>query len=151
MSDDESSSSDLAIPSRGVLPSSKLRGWQGEEMELEHARTSDSKRGTTTAVDLSQFRNEEVGKGYQAKFVVRQRHVADSDDKNASVIKDMTAQEKPEKSASSRSSHKSSSSRKSKRKKSSSREREKNAESDRLQKYLRSENLRRFRKELEKF
>ena len=29
--------------------------------------------GNHAAVDLSQFRNEEVGKGYQAKHVIRQK------------------------------------------------------------------------------
>jgi hypothetical protein len=33
---------------------------------------SGSNKSAHAAVDLSQFRNEEVGKGYQAKHVIRQ-------------------------------------------------------------------------------
>ena len=42
---------------------------------------------SSAAVDLSQFRNEEVGKGYQAKGVVRQRGGATN---NASRVVDMS-------------------------------------------------------------
>ena len=61
-------------------------GW-GEAMELAHQqehsqKTSDSKgrssSSSAVAVDLNQFRNTEVGKGYQAKHVVRQKTAADS-------------------------------------------------------------------------
>jgi hypothetical protein len=55
---------------------SQRRGWGGESLEIEHQRESlgaGNKKSQTAAVDLSQFRNEEVGKGYQAKHVVRQR------------------------------------------------------------------------------
>ena len=145
MSDDESSTSDHAMPSRGVIPSRKNRGWEGEQMELAHARASESKKGSTTAVDLSQFRNEEVGKGYQAKFVVRQRQA--EDDVNPVVVKDMTEKKVEKKS----------SSRKDKRKRSSGDEEDRDKsnkateESNRIDKYLKSEGLRRFRRELEKF
>jgi formylglycine-generating enzyme required for sulfatase activity len=58
---------------------SQRRGWAGENLEIEHQRESlgdGGKKSQTAAVDLSQFRNEEVGKGYQAKHVVRQREAA---------------------------------------------------------------------------
>jgi hypothetical protein len=62
-------------------------GWDGDNMELEHLRESgrllkDGKglplQGSQSssayaAVDLSKFRNTEVGQGYQAKHVIRQK------------------------------------------------------------------------------
>lgn len=52
-------------------------GWQGDHLELQHSmdmRRSDTQHDdTVVAVDLSQFRNTEVGRGYQAKHVVRQK------------------------------------------------------------------------------
>lgn len=66
----------------------KKRGW-GEAMELAHQTESglrnnrngdnyndndnDRDSGQVVAVDLNQFRNTEVGVGYQAKHVVRQK------------------------------------------------------------------------------
>lgn len=53
----------------------KKRGW-GEAMELAHQTErggSSPLSSSVVAVDLSQFRNTEVGTGYQAKHVVRQR------------------------------------------------------------------------------
>ena len=116
-------------------------------MELAHSRASEANKGATTAVDLSQFRNEQVGKGYQAKFVVRQRHA--DDDQAPVAVKDMT-KTKSEKKKSSRKEKKRKRSRDDKEddKKRSSKEPE---ESNRLEKYLRSEGMRNFRKELEKF
>lgn len=73
------------------LPAGVLRsrgGWDDvNNLEIEHQRerlranadehdaTVTGKKANTShaAVDLSQFRNEEVGKGYQAKHVVRQK------------------------------------------------------------------------------
>ena len=67
------------------LPAGVLRsrgGWQGDALEIEHQRerlrAADAADGRSAprahaAVDLAQFRNEEVGRGYQAKHVVRQR------------------------------------------------------------------------------
>lgn len=50
-------------------------------MEIEHARESiiQHKRENAkhVAVDLEQFRNHEVGKGYKATFVVRQSSIGD--------------------------------------------------------------------------
>jgi hypothetical protein len=78
-----------------ILKMNKRKGWEGEELELEHERERMMKKlnqsteegtkggtgtgGNTTstnafvAVDLNQFRNTEVGTGFQAKHVVRQR------------------------------------------------------------------------------
>ena len=39
----------------------------------EYSSDEGSDEKVSAAVDLSQFRNEEVGKGYQAKHVVRQK------------------------------------------------------------------------------
>jgi hypothetical protein len=76
------------------LPAGVLRsrgGWEDtQNIEMEHQRerlrlaqgadqgTHDGATGSGVsinhaAVDLTQFRNEEVGKGYKAKHVVRQR------------------------------------------------------------------------------
>lgn len=152
MSDNDSSShSDYDIPSRGVISSGK--GWQGEEMELEHARQQmqdPHKPSATTAVDLSQFRNEEIGQGYQAKFVVRQRQ---ADDPAAVPIRDMTGEKEEESKKSSR--------KKSKRKREKdeakadkhrkSSNSSKKKEPSRLDRYLQCAGLRAFRKELEQF
>jgi hypothetical protein len=69
------------------------KAWQGEEMELQHAVVS--KRLLTSsaaAVDLNQFRNTEVGQGYQAKHVVRQRTgvVEKADDKTVEAVQETT-------------------------------------------------------------
>jgi hypothetical protein len=49
------------------------RGW-GEAMELAHQQQHQtSSSSSAVAVDLNQFRNTEVGTGYQAKHVVRQK------------------------------------------------------------------------------
>lgn len=71
-----------------ALPAGVLRsrgGWadsynlemmhQQERLRDEHAAPQGPSHA---AVDLSQFRNEEVGKGYQAKHVVRQREATSS-------------------------------------------------------------------------
>ena len=49
------------------------RGGWGEAMELAHQRSNDAGASSVVAVDLNQFRNTEVGTGYQAKHVVRQK------------------------------------------------------------------------------
>lgn len=76
------------------------RGWAGEEMEMEHQREELRRRKQRTesqenpqenqlqeerrgeekyyhAVNLDQFRNNQVGSGYQAKGVIRQRTAHD--------------------------------------------------------------------------
>ena len=75
--DHDSSDDEPRLPPN-VLTAQR-RGWAGENLEIEHQRQSlneEKKSHTATAVDLSQFRNEEVGRGYQAKHVVRQRETA---------------------------------------------------------------------------
>lgn len=146
--DDDSSTSDHAMPSRGVIPSRKNRGWEGEQMELAHARASEANKGATTAVDLSQFRNEQVGKGYQAKFVVRQRHA--DDDEAPTAFKDMT-KKNAEKKKSSRKEKKRKRSRDDDEEDDKKRPSRESEESNRLEKYLKSEGMRNFRKELERF
>ena len=76
---------------------SGIGAWQGEEMELDHQRETERRdrdrdeSSTTgaaaivTAVDLNQFRNTEVGKGYQAKHVVRQNTTATNNDTAAAA------------------------------------------------------------------
>lgn len=127
-----------ALP-RGVL---KARaGWKGDDMEMEHQRetmmreTDNSK--TSVAVDLQQFRNEEVGVGYQAKHVVRQRSEKTPEVK----IHDMST---------GRASNEDSQSKKKKKRKHEEKSEVKEDPAERVRKYLQSEGLRRFRKELEK-
>jgi hypothetical protein len=74
---------------------SGIGAWQGEEMELDHQRETERRdrdestgAATVTAVDLNQFRNTEVGKGYQAKHVVRQNTATNNDTAAAQVIID---------------------------------------------------------------
>jgi len=64
-------------------------GWgsRGDEMESEHKRNHNVQRGPT-AVDLEQFRNHAIGKGYQAKHVVRQKEMTTQH----VVVHDMTDQ-----------------------------------------------------------
>jgi len=76
--DEEEEDLPLSHPARILDCGSKNEknlGW-GEAMELAHEREREKNNGATqqpVAVDLNQFRNTEVGKGYQAKHVVRQR------------------------------------------------------------------------------
>ena len=73
------------LPAHLVTAMPKKRGWAGEEMEMNHSRSSLSAPGETTTtnattIDFSQFRNEEVGQGYQAKGVVRQKSHAEREE-----------------------------------------------------------------------
>ena len=63
------------------------KGWGGEELEMQHQRDAfaKEKHNKVTAVNLEQFQNNEVGKGYQAKHVIRQQSAA-----NTSKIIDMS-------------------------------------------------------------
>ncbi|CAB9531161.1 expressed unknown protein [Seminavis robusta] len=91
---DDSSDSDES-EDRRFLPQSH-KGWQGENLELDHQRESirqHKTKATSAAVDISQFQNHEVGKGYQAKHVIRQQ-VASQD---TVKIKDMTGDKKKRK------------------------------------------------------
>lgn len=55
-------------------------------------QNSGNTKAAHAAVDLSQFRNEEVGKGYQAKHVIRQ---AGTTSKTSGIV-DMSKNEKDE-------------------------------------------------------
>jgi len=68
----EDGESGPALP-RGVLRP-KGRGWAGEELELER-KVNEGEKKSFAAVDKSQFYNMEVGVGYQARGVVRQKNV----------------------------------------------------------------------------
>jgi hypothetical protein len=84
MSDSEESIHNLP---KGVM-GKRRRGWEGESMEMSHQMESGDKAKNSAGVDISQFRNFEVGKGYQAKHVIRQRTGESS--QPAMEIKDMT-------------------------------------------------------------
>lgn len=107
MQDPGSSSDDEPRLPPSVL-NSERRGWAGRDLELEHQRQSladnGEKKSQIAAVDLSQFRNEEVGKGYQAKHVVRQREavLASSDmiDMSGGVFESSHRHDKNEKKSS---------------------------------------------------
>mmetsp|Transcript_52637 Transcript_52637/g.58860 ORF Transcript_52637/g.58860 Transcript_52637/m.58860 type:complete len:192 (-) Transcript_52637:63-638(-) len=68
--------------------------WQGREMEIVHQRETERRdrknnnksTSTVAAVDLNQFRNTEVGKGYQAKHVVRQATTVNNRTNNTAQI-----------------------------------------------------------------
>mmetsp|Transcript_21107 Transcript_21107/g.38176 ORF Transcript_21107/g.38176 Transcript_21107/m.38176 type:complete len:169 (-) Transcript_21107:258-764(-) len=102
-SDDDDSSGNDSGP---AMPSGVLRsrgGWDDVlNIEMEHQRerlrsgadesdqaASRGKAPSHAAVDLAQFRNEEVGKGYQAKHVIRQKEASSTTKTTAGVV-DMT-------------------------------------------------------------
>jgi len=112
-------------------------------MEMEHARDSWNQPKTkegVVAVNLEQFRNYQVGEGYQAEFVVRQKTGHDEVTSKAtaattskSVSDKKTYDEKDRKRA--------------------KREKKRKSEEEKqhpLLKYLQCEGLRRFRKEIQK-
>ena len=66
------------LPSVPVAYSTKRRGWDGDHLELSREQPSVEDLASHTAVNLGQFRNEQIGIGYQAKHVVRQRSVPDT-------------------------------------------------------------------------
>ena len=101
--------------------------WEGDNLELERKNPSSEEAGVT--VDFEQFRNYHVGKGYQAKHVVRQR-----------TLEDQTSTKKPSPSRKRSSSQKS---------RSSGKKAEKETSQLRVKRYLRSEAFRKFRKEIE--
>jgi hypothetical protein len=103
--------------------SRKRRGWAGEEMELH--RPSEGIASELVAVDLEQFRNTQVGVGYQAKHVIRQPTAAPISIQETKA-KLPTAKETVESQA------------------------KKRRSDEREQRYLQCDALRRFRKELEK-
>lgn len=58
----------------------RQRGWQGEELEMEHKKQSHEKLSQAAAVDIRQFQNHKVGEGYQARHVIRQRSAHSGND-----------------------------------------------------------------------
>jgi hypothetical protein len=50
-------------------------GWQGADLELERPNPAGA-AASSTVVDLEQFRNHQIGVGYQAKHVIRQPQTA---------------------------------------------------------------------------
>jgi hypothetical protein len=148
---------------------SRKRGWAGDEMEMKHRMqqlsSTDSNQLAATAVDLSQFRNVEVGKGYQAKGVVRQRTFETSGMEQKLKVIDMSkkavssdndningdetnGKNNKQSSSGKRSSHDKRKSRKQQRKR--EKDRDVYCQEEGINKYLRNENLRKFRKEIEK-
>lgn len=140
------------------------KGWAGEEMEMshrreqlrnsDHTRTSAQQYGT---VNLEQFQNKEVGHGYQARGVIRQRTgLPNSNLKIVDMSKKNPQQEKEEdggKSVTSASSSKDKGRKrksKSKRKRSDSEKTREEIQIDSTEQFLRCKALRDFRKELEK-
>lgn len=128
MEDDEEFSP--AIPA-GVC--TKKRGWAGEELEMEH-RNDHAPKEDYAAVNIKQFQNTEVGTGYQARGVVRQK----TSGATQSNVRDMTAKSAPADSAAERKrleDTKATTGTANKRKK--------------LDEYMKCEGIREFRKEIE--
>ena len=125
---------------------SGVKGWAGEELEIEHRReqirNNEFKSHTCTTVDLGQFQNKEVGVGYQARGVIRQRG---ADGPQMKII-DMTKKVDDRETGSVESSSK----KKRKREKKSKRDSKKKAKDDPLKIFLECKALRDFRKEIEK-
>ena len=57
--------------------SNKRRGWDGDHLELNREQPNEN-LALHVAVNLGQFRNEQIGVGYQAKHVIRQPYVPDT-------------------------------------------------------------------------
>lgn len=101
---DDDDDDDFALPSsHPSRQQKKYRGWQGEDMEMDHQRETSSSitagtmdKNAVTAVDLNQFRNTEVGKGYQARHVVRQKTAAATTTTDLRTGGDVSAKKKME-------------------------------------------------------
>jgi hypothetical protein len=122
-----------SIPA-GVLRASKRhRGWAGEELEMEHHRSNKRTKGGFAAVDIKQFQNIEVGAGYQARGVIRQKTssavqgvaVLDMTTRNKAVDRNSMERKLPRETEA------------------------KETKRLRLEKYISCEGLREFRKEIE--
>mmetsp|Transcript_14337 Transcript_14337/g.17426 ORF Transcript_14337/g.17426 Transcript_14337/m.17426 type:complete len:190 (-) Transcript_14337:414-983(-) len=153
-----------------IETTSRKRGWAGEEMEMKHklyhlaaaaSSSSTSKQEESTAVDLSQFRNHEVGSGYQAKGVIRQKMFSSNNDGNNDIkVIDMSKKLKTstenddiesKESDNHNSRDKKRKSKKHKRKKKEKREDESNEKDiSSINEYLKCKGMRDFRKEIEK-
>lgn len=141
--------------------SSRKRGWAGEDMEINHQYNYNIEKhqdkSIATAVDLSQFRNSQVGKGYQSKGVIRQRTIGNTEDGDAIEVLDMTKKKgaSNEKNSDKKYFLEETSSRRKKRKKSKKKkDKRKNKvleeDNNEVEKYLQCEGVRMFRKEIEK-
>lgn len=64
------------------------RGWAGEELEISH-RNEQKPKDDYAAVNIKQFQNTEVGAGYQARGVVRQK-TAGGEAPQSQHVRDMT-------------------------------------------------------------
>jgi hypothetical protein len=100
-SDSDSNNEDeyRALPQGVVRQGGKSSGagvWAGEEMERELLRSQRSEKGLLK----DQFQNNEVGKGYQHKTVIRQKGVGDGT--GSTVLLDMTKQKEDKVDGSSR-------------------------------------------------
>lgn len=142
------SDEDDYIP-RGVLKTQR-RGWQGEEMELEHLRSDKvNPKSTFCAVDKEQFYNHQVGEGYQAKHVIRQP----KKDEATTQVQDMTSGLKSVDHSTTKTttpmSHRSHR-HKEKRKRETKRDDDAELKSKKLQTYLKCAGMRSFRREIEK-
>ena len=142
-------------------PVTKRKGWEGEEMEMNHQRQhlqNNKNSSKFTAVDLSQFRNTEVGVGYQAKGVVRQRSLTVMEEsKTGSTVKDMSKRKATTSKLDDNGNEpqgKREGSRSTKRSKQKEREVDCDAQNETnfssVQKYLQCKGLRDFRREIEK-
>jgi hypothetical protein len=100
-------------------------------MEMVHQREAirEDKGKASAAVDISQFQNHEVGKGYQAKHVIRQK----TGEEPSVKIKDMMSGEKNRADS-----------------KAKAPKRSANEISEIRASYMKSAGLREFRKEIEK-
>lgn len=140
------------------------KGWAGEEMEMSHRREqlrNTDHSGTSSSsqqqqyygtVNLEQFQNKEVGHGYQARGVIRQRTgLSSANLKIVDMRKKNSQQEKEEDGGNSvTSASGSKEKRMSKRKRSDSEKKREEIPTDPTEQFLRCKALRDFRKELEK-
>lgn len=111
--------------------SNKRRGWDGDHLELNRQQPTED-LASHVAVDLSQFRNDQIGVGYQAKHVIRQRHVPNASvDMTLDTTTNNTTHEKRKHEELGKVDAKS-----------------KSITGSRIQKYLKCDGLRQFRKEL---
>ena len=109
----------------------KRRGWDGDHLELNRQQSKED-LASHVAVDLSQFRNEQIGVGYQAKHVIRQLYVPnDSVEMALDTTANNTTHEKRKHEELGKVDAKS-----------------KSITGTRIQKYLKCNGLRKFRKEL---
>jgi len=162
-SDEGSDAGGPALPA-GVLKSSTT--W-GDDLEMKHKRErirqgqdGAAAAAEHTAVDINQFRNVEVGSGYQARHVVRQRTANEGSGGDGMKVRDMTRGASGTEAERSRCSDRDSGG-KEKRKEKDSNDADKSSKGSRKHKsdkgeqnaadrYLNCEGVREFRLELEK-